>query len=45
MHGLSEIVDERGSENLDGHDTSQEVSEIDESEGKFVLQTLKKSIG
>ena len=35
VHGLSEIEDESGSENLDGHNTSQEVSEIDESEGKF----------
>ena len=45
VHGLSEIEDESGSENLDGHNTSQEVSEIDESEGNFFLQTLKKSIG
>ena len=42
VHGLSEIDDESGSENLNGHDTSQEVSEIDESEGNFFLQTLKE---
>ena len=44
VEGLSEIDDESGSENLNGHDTSQEVSEIDESEGKFVLQTLNDKL-
>ena len=42
VHGLSEIDDESGSENLDGHYASQEVSKIDESEGNFFLQTLKE---
>ena len=42
VQGLSEINDESGSENLNGHDTSQEVSEIDESEGNFCFANLKK---
>ena len=44
VHGLSESDDESGSENLDGHYASQEVSKIDESEGKFFLQTLKEAL-